>query len=189
MDEIDSREKLLRVASALFRQKGYSGVGLSEILAQAKLPKGSLYYHFPGGKPELADAATRWAGLWLEALLDRIFNAADSYEAGTLAVCEAIAAAVTSEAHVPACPVLSILQAAPAEPRLQAAAQDVYGRWTDCIARHAARLGHTAPREEAFSLHIRLQGAWVMAFAQQSNTPFVLLAAELRRAIPAAAAG
>lgn len=184
MTELDSREKLLRTASRLFRQKGYSGVGLAEILSEARLPKGSLYHHFPGGKQELAEAATRWAGSWLEALLERTFETATSYEAGALAVCEAIASAVTSEGHVPACPVLSILQAAPVEPRLQITAQEVYARWTDCIARHAARLGSANPQSEAFLLHIKLQGAWVMAFAQQSSAPFLLLAAELGRAIP-----
>ena len=46
--------QLVRATSALMRRKGYAGVGLTEILTEAKLPKGSLYYHFPGGKPELA---------------------------------------------------------------------------------------------------------------------------------------
>lgn len=182
MNEHDSRDILVRTASRLFRQKGYSGVGLAEILAEAKLPKGSLYYHFPGGKRELADAATRWAGKWLEALLNRSFGAAGSFEAGALQVCEAVASAVTSETHVPACPVLSILQAAPIESELRVTAQEVYGRWTDCIEAHATRLHHPAPREAAFSLHIKLQGAWVVAFAQQSSQPFSLLAEELRRA-------
>ena len=53
MSDHNSRETLVRAASRLFRQKGYSGVGLTEILKEAGLPKGSLYYHFPGGKAEL----------------------------------------------------------------------------------------------------------------------------------------
>lgn len=183
MTDLDSRDKLVRAASRLFRRKGYSGVGLAEILTEAGLPKGSLYYHFPGGKQELADAATRWAGRQIEAVLDQTFGAAPSFEAGALAVCEAMAAAVSAGAHVPACPVLSILQAVPDEPRLQRTAEQVYGRWTDCIAAHAARFGRPAPREAAFSLHVRLQGAWVIAFAQQSATPFALLAQELRRTL------
>lgn len=183
MDKQDSREKLVRTASKLFREKGYSGVGLNEILAAAKLPKGSLYYHFPDGKRQLADAATRWAGDWLENMLDRTFAGAPSFDAGALAVCESIATAVTSDGQVPACPVLSILQAAPIEPALRKTAQDVYGGWTDCIERHAIRLRHSDPREAAFSLHTRLQGAWVIAYAQQSGRPFCQLADELRRAL------
>jgi len=184
MSDLDSRDKLLRTASKLFRQKGYSGVGLTEILTEAGLPKGSLYYHFPDGKAELADAATRWAGHWLEALLEKAFSTADSFEAGALAACEAIATEVTTRTHVPACPVLSILQATPIEPRLQITAREVYEGWTRCIEAHAVRLGHPDPQGEAFSLHIKLQGAWVIAFARQSGEPFILLARALRRALP-----
>ena len=32
------------------RRKGYHGVGLNELLADANAPKGVLYHHFPGGK-------------------------------------------------------------------------------------------------------------------------------------------
>ena len=142
MSDPTSRDKLIRTASNLFRQKGYSGVGLSELLKEAGLPKGSLYYHFPNGKQELAEAATRWAGAWLERLLDTTFAQAESFDEGALMVCDAIASEVTSQPHVPACPVLSILQAAPLEPRLQITAQEVYGSWTKCIEKHVKRLGH-----------------------------------------------
>ena len=179
MSDPTSRDKLIRTASNLFRQKGYSGVGLSELLKEAGLPKGSLYYHFPNGKQELAEAATRWAGAWLERLLDATFAQAESFNEGALMVCDAIATEVTSQTHVPACPVLSILQAAPLEPRLQITAQEVYGSWTKCIEKHAKRLGHPRPNDAAFSLHCKLQGAWIIAFAQQSNAPFAQLARTL----------
>ncbi|MGD9864998.1 MAG: TetR family transcriptional regulator, partial [Pseudodonghicola sp.] len=61
MDDSSSRDRLIRAASGLFRRRGYAGVGVSEILTVAELPKGSLYHHFPGGKRELAEAATLWA--------------------------------------------------------------------------------------------------------------------------------
>ena len=50
------RARLLDAALILFRQRGVHGVGLSEILARAGAPKGSLYHHFPGGKTALAVA-------------------------------------------------------------------------------------------------------------------------------------
>lgn len=183
MTNQSSRNKLIRTASRLFRQKGYSGVGLSEILKETGLPKGSLYYHFPNGKRALAEAATRWAGEWLETLLDQNFSKADSFEVGALEVCDAISTAVTSQTRVPACPVLSILQAAPMEPLLQVTAEEVYDGWSRCIERHAKRLGHPKPSEAAFSLHCKLQGAWIIAFAQQSNAPFLMLRNELSQEI------
>lgn len=64
-----TRLRLLQVATRLFQQRGYHAVGLAEILALSETPKGSLYHHFPGGKPELAEACiTRIAASTLSAL-------------------------------------------------------------------------------------------------------------------------
>ncbi|GAA6187144.1 helix-turn-helix domain-containing protein [Litorivita sp. NS0012-18] len=56
----DTRTRLLRAAVTLFQQRGYHAVGLAQILAEAKAPKGSLYHHFPGGKKDLGRAAIDW---------------------------------------------------------------------------------------------------------------------------------
>ena len=175
----DTRLTLIKTASKLFRRKGYSGVGLSEILTAAGLPKGSLYHHFPGGKPELAAAATRWAGAWIESLVQRSFEGAETFEEGAQAACRDLAATLVQVDHIEACPVLSVLQAASDTPVLQEAVQEDYARWTAELAHEARRLGRAQPDAVAQSLHIRLQGAWVMAYAQQSQAPFLHLADEI----------
>jgi TetR/AcrR family transcriptional repressor of lmrAB and yxaGH operons len=53
----NTRDRIVRAAVGLFQQRGYHGVGLTEILAEAQAPKGSLYHHFPEGKAQLAVAA------------------------------------------------------------------------------------------------------------------------------------
>lgn len=175
----DTRITLIKTASRLFRRKGYSGVGLTEILTEAGLPKGSLYYHFPGGKPELAAAATRWAGAWIEALVQRSFEGAKTFEEGAKAACRDLAATLAQVDHIEACPVLSVLQAASDTPLLQEAVQEVYASWTEGLAREARRLNRAEPDAAAYALHIRLQGAWVMAYAQQSQQPLLRLADEI----------
>ncbi len=52
-----TRDQLVGAMLTALRTKGFHGVGLSELLAQAQAPKGVLYHHFPGGKTELAVAA------------------------------------------------------------------------------------------------------------------------------------
>ncbi|WP_293577509.1 TetR/AcrR family transcriptional regulator [Phaeobacter sp.] len=181
MSSSENRDKLIRTASRLFRSKGYAGVGLKEILEAADLPKGSLYYHFPGGKVELADAATRWAGDWVAAMLGQCFDQAASFKEGGVRACEALAAAAEPQSCVPACPVVSILQATPSEPALRKTAQEIYDMWTAGLARQAERFGVDDPQQAALSLHMRLQGAWILAYAQQSGAAFHHLAAELRK--------
>ncbi|WP_301173529.1 TetR/AcrR family transcriptional regulator [Brevibacillus nitrificans] len=50
---MDTKSLIIEQATALFQQKGYKGVGLTEILKVCGITKGSLYHHFPNGKEEL----------------------------------------------------------------------------------------------------------------------------------------
>jgi TetR/AcrR family transcriptional repressor of nem operon len=49
--DTDTRERILTAGAELFSQKGFNGCGLSEILQQAGVPKGSFYHYF-GSKEE-----------------------------------------------------------------------------------------------------------------------------------------
>ena len=53
----DTRGRLIAAMSDSLQCRGYHGVGINDILVQARAPKGVLYHHFPDGKVELADAA------------------------------------------------------------------------------------------------------------------------------------
>src|ERR671915_164180 len=58
----DTRERMIRSAAVLFRQRGVEGTAFSDVLAHSGAPRGSIYHHFPGGKAQLAEEATRYAG-------------------------------------------------------------------------------------------------------------------------------
>lgn len=63
----DSRERMVRSAAFLFRERGYSGTGFRDVIAHSGAPRGSIYHHFPGGKAQLAEEAVRYAGDFLNA--------------------------------------------------------------------------------------------------------------------------
>ncbi len=46
MDKQDVRLHIIEVGAKAFMEKGYHAVGLQEILAAARVPKGSFYYYF-----------------------------------------------------------------------------------------------------------------------------------------------
>ncbi len=59
--QMGTRQRLVAATSDLLQRKGLHGFGLSDVLAQARAPKGVLYHHFPGGKVELAIVAIQAA--------------------------------------------------------------------------------------------------------------------------------
>ena len=55
----ESRQRLIKCAAELFWKNGYSATGISEILKQTGLPKGSFYFYFKS-KDDLATAVTEY---------------------------------------------------------------------------------------------------------------------------------
>src|ERR1700741_2509808 len=54
----DSKERVVAAARRLFRERGYVGTALSDVVSESAAPRGSIYFHFPGGKEELATEVT-----------------------------------------------------------------------------------------------------------------------------------
>ena len=50
----DSKKRMIAAARRLFREHGYLGTALSDVVTESAAPRGSMYFHFPGGKEELA---------------------------------------------------------------------------------------------------------------------------------------
>lgn len=49
----DTRARMVSTVAQLVMRQGFHGTSLSEILKESQAPRGSLYFHFPGGKDEL----------------------------------------------------------------------------------------------------------------------------------------
>ena len=68
----ETRENLLRAATQVFAEKGFSGARVDEIAARAKANKAMIYYHF-GPKEELYEAT-------LVRLFGHVLQAVDAVE-------------------------------------------------------------------------------------------------------------
>lgn len=176
MANLSNRDILLGAASRLFREKGYDGAGLSEILESSALPKGSLYHYFPGGKRSLAEAATRASGDMVEDLIDHAFADAGDYDGGGARLCRAIVQRGAQQDHVLACPVVSILHAGVHDTSLREIGVKVLAGWRTRLAGHAQRLSHPDPDWAAEHLIMQIEGAWMMAVAEQGHAPLIRLA-------------
>jgi AcrR family transcriptional regulator len=54
------RERTVRSAALLFRERGVGRTGLRDVVDHAGAPRGSLQYYFPGGKEQLLAEAMKW---------------------------------------------------------------------------------------------------------------------------------
>src|SRR3954464_11911413 len=63
----DARQQMIRSAATLFREHGVQGTSFADVVRHSGAPRGSIYHHFQGGKTQLAEEATRWAGEFIVA--------------------------------------------------------------------------------------------------------------------------
>lgn len=81
MNPTQSRDKILLTATRLFCLRGYHATGLNQILKESGAPKGSLYYHFPEGKEQLAVEAITISRNLVADKLSRNLNSGNPVEA------------------------------------------------------------------------------------------------------------
>ncbi len=167
---------MLSAAVELFRARGYEGVGVAELLKRAGAPRGSLYFHFPGGKEQIGaevvervgvDVARRFRDLAatdvdMATFIERVFKttAKECKDRDYKASCPmaAIAAGVSSD-----------------NPKLQAAISEAFSAWEFEIAAAAESRGMTKKNAEIFasSFLAAMEGAFVVSKAQGSSLSHV----------------
>ena len=49
----ETRRRLVETTAQLLQRQGLNGTGVLEVLRESGAPRGSLYFHFPGGKEQL----------------------------------------------------------------------------------------------------------------------------------------
>src|ERR1700733_9978309 len=74
----DTKQRMVQAARQLIRERGYHATAISDVLERSGAPRGSVYFHFPGGKPQLAMEAAEEHAHEQVAYIDRAADQADS---------------------------------------------------------------------------------------------------------------
>jgi TetR/AcrR family transcriptional regulator, lmrAB and yxaGH operons repressor len=122
-----TREQILTATCTLMEMQGYHATGLNEIVKASGAPKGSLYYHFPQGKEEIAAQAVLQSGQLL-AERTRAGLAADaSPSAAVGALAETIAGYIETSGFQAGGPLQAVaVETASTSERLNAACREAY---------------------------------------------------------------
>ena len=174
MSKEDSRKILVKTMQSALQSKGLHGVGLSEILKTAGLPKGSLYYHFPGGKEELALAAIANAEQEMARFLEQVFARFDDPLEALAAWIDSGLQRIAASRFKLGCPLAAAaLDCSPDDTDLLLALHGAFTNLRDQLAAHISRAGF--PTDAATDLAVLVltsyEGGLMMARAAGSTDP------------------
>ncbi|WNG95497.1 TetR/AcrR family transcriptional regulator [Mycobacterium sp. ITM-2016-00318] len=179
-------------AALLIRERGAAATAISNVLKHSGAPRGSAYHYFPGGRMQLLEEATDYAGAYIAAkieaaessveLLDELIGmyrqqlAASDYRAGCPIV------AVTVEAGDPDNPERTgkVIERAAA----------AFALWTELIGQRLVNEGVDSAHAEELAMLVTtsIEGAIVVARASRDVKPLDLVQRQLRGLLNAATA-
>ena len=168
-----TREKMIGGAVSLLSQRGLQGTSFSEVLELTDTPRGSIYHHFPGGKNELVGEAIAYLGA---VVVERI-RTADAKRPEDVAKAFADGwrefVSATDLKSVCVMSAVTVGAATDAEELLPVVA-NAFASWRDALAEaySDAGLSSATSRRLALTSVAALEGAMILARAEQSMEPF-----------------
>ncbi len=177
-----SRQAFLEATGTLLRRQGYAATGLTEIVARSGAPRGSLYFHFPGGKQELAIAAMEHTGEQLRGAIAGLMSAPQGPAASLGVLIDALAGGLEASGYRDGCPIATVtLETAAGSEPLRITARRVFETWLAELERALRRAGmddESAARRALLVLS-SIEGALLLARARRDTAPLQAVRAEL----------
>ncbi|ULN38325.1 TetR/AcrR family transcriptional regulator [Mycolicibacterium smegmatis] len=184
------RERMVRSAAVLIRERGAHPTAIADVLAHSGAPRGSAYHYFPGGRTQLLCEAIDYANDHVTARLDR---ATDTFALLDDMVARFRDQLLASDFRA-GCPVVAVAveagdpEKADSADAVRERAGAAFQRW---IARITARLcddGVPVERAEELATLITtsVEGAVLVARTTRDVKPLELVHRQLRERLTAA---
>ncbi len=184
-----TRERFIATTAKLLLFRGYYGTSLGDIIEGSGAPRGSLYFHFPGGKDELVLAATRAGADQATRALSAALAGAPNPAAGVRAYAEAAARLMRESDYTFGCPLAPVvLDADGGFPALAELCRATFAVWTGILRDAFAAAGMAGRRAGALATIVvtTIEGALLMARSYRDAAPLETAAAELEAMVAAA---
>ncbi|MFM8884670.1 MAG: TetR/AcrR family transcriptional regulator [Solirubrobacterales bacterium] len=182
-----TRDKMITGAAGVLAQRGLQGTSFTEVLEVTGAPRGSIYHHFPGGKDEMIGEAIGVLGGSVAARIRAIEatrpeQVSDEFTEGWREFARA-----TDLKAVCAISAATVGAGADAQGLLPAVAA-AFASWRGALAEAYADTGvsEADSRRLALTTVAALEGALILARAEQSVEPFDAVQRDLAAAARAA---
>ena len=175
---MDTKSLIIDIASSLFQQKGYLGVGLNEILKACNISKGSLYHHFPNGKEELLIACLHSMDEAITTDIVDIFSRYQTTGEATKAMIEKLVADFDREGTITGHTISSIVSemASLSEP-VRNTCSDLYTKIQGIYFKKLVADGFSKESAQPISLMMTasIEGGMMLCLTQKTSNPLKVI--------------
>jgi AcrR family transcriptional regulator len=178
------RERMVVSAALLIRERGARATAISDVLKHSGAPRGSAYHYFPGGRTQLLEEATDYAGAYIAEKISSAESSAELLDDLT----ELYRRQLIRSDFRAGCPIVAVTVEAgdPDNPqrttKVIERAAAVFAMWTELIARRLVGEGVSAEHAEELAMLVTtsIEGAIIVARASRDVKPLDLVARQLR---------
>lgn len=174
----ETRDRMLDATQELIEAGGYLGAGLNQVIAVSGAPRGSLYFHFPGGKDQLVGESVRRAGRTIGDAMEGLADSSASVAEFVDAVLRHLGDRLEESGWRKGCPVATVaLETASTNDPLQEACSEVYLSWEAALRARLA--GRPDADDLAVTILALMEGALLLARTHRSREPLVRVARQI----------
>ena len=167
---------MLSAAVELFGQRGYEGVGVAELLEKSGAPRGSLYFHFPGGKQQIGAEVVARVGAEVAMRFRGLHESGVDLKSFIVTVFKTTAKESKERLYAASCPMAAIATGfGDADEKLAAAVRGAFDSWEAEIRTAAEARGMSAGNAAVFAsaMLTAMEGAFIVSKAQRSSAPHI----------------
>ncbi len=163
---------MLDAAQDLIESGGYYGAGLNQVLAVSGAPKGSLYFHFPGGKDQLVAESLRRAGQEISVEVRNLASSAPDTATVVAGLLGLLGDRLEASDWRKGCPVATVaLDISAVNEMLRQVCSEVYQSWENALRNRLIADGHPVPDDTATAILAAIEGALLLARVHRSREP------------------
>jgi TetR/AcrR family transcriptional regulator, lmrAB and yxaGH operons repressor len=184
----ETRRRLVETTAGLLQRQGFHGTGLLQVLEESHAPRGSLYFHFPGGKEQLTVEAIEYSRDVVSAWLRKSLDAYPDPAAAFTDITERYARRLERSEFTLGCPIAAVaLEGTPISDRLRGASEAALAAWENLLTGYLEAAGVDAARARplATAFICSLEGALMLARARRSAEPMLAIGAQFKALLPA----
>ncbi|CAM3832486.1 TetR/AcrR family transcriptional regulator [Nocardiopsis tropica] len=170
----NTRTRLIVAMTESLRRRGYNGTSVKDVTVAATSTIGSMYHHFPEGKPALTRSALHDAGAAYMELLPALLDQHEDLSTTVQLTFEAAAQQMEAAGWLNLCPVGTVAgEVADTEPELRAAIADIIEGWFERGAEYFVGRGLPPETAREFTLAAlsALEGAFILSRTVRSTAP------------------